>query len=151
MPQLDQELIIKIIDTLEDKGDPYYPVSHLAHDLECTENEPGACACLTTEFVIHLLHLEDLGCIENMLREIGWGYIPQVQDLEIQHGKAWATPHCYVGDGAESAIRLTSKARQLREVLKDESLPEKAKRYILSVGVGALKAVAAKQLVALLP
>lgn len=134
MSQLDPKLVVKIIDQLDEMGDPYYPVSHLAHDLEQVENKRDECACLTTEFVVHLLHLEDLGCIENMLRQTSWGYQPEIEGLEIQHGKDWETPHCYLGDSAESAIRLTANARQLREVLNDNTLPSKAKQYVLSVG-----------------
>lgn len=134
MSQLDPKLVVKIIDLLDNKGDPYYPVSHLAHDLDQAENERGECACLKTKFVVHLLHLEDLGCIENMLRETSWGYQPELEGLEIKHAADWQTPHCYLGDSAESAIRLTANARQLREVLNDKKLSSQAKRYVLSVG-----------------
>ncbi len=141
MPQLDEELVINIIDALEGSGDPFYSVSHLAHDLKCVENDSGDCACLTTKFVTHLLHLEDLGCIENMLRETSWGYVPQVEGLVIKHGEAWETPYCYIGDGAESAIRLTANALQLREVLRNQSLTTRVKQTLLSVGGGAVRAV----------
>ncbi|MEQ8431708.1 MAG: hypothetical protein RIB69_14865 [Roseovarius sp.] len=145
MSQLDPVLVVKIIDKLEEKGDPYYPVSHLAHDLGEVENERDECACLTTTLVVHLLHLEDLGCVENMLRETSWGYQPASEGLEIQHGKDWETPHCYLGDSAASAIRLTANARQLREVLNDDTLGAKAKQYILSVG-GSVVSTVLKQL-----
>lgn len=141
MSQLDQNLVLKIIDQLDEKGDPYYPVSHLAHDLGQAENGLGECACLTTKLVVHLLHLEDLGCIENMRRETSWGYQPMAEELVIEHGKDWETPHCYIGDSAESAIRLTAKARQLREVLNDETLSSKAKQYFLSVGGSVVSTV----------
>ena len=61
MAKLNPETIIKIIDALEEKGDPFYPVSRLAHNLGFAENKASECACLSTEFVAHLLHLEDLG------------------------------------------------------------------------------------------
>lgn len=151
MPQLDPTLVVRIIDQLEEKGDPYYPVSHLAHDLEQVENERNQCACLNTEFVVHLLHLEDLGCIENMLRETSWGYQPEVDDLEINHGEEWKTPHCYFGNSADSAIRLTANARQLREVLKSGTLSSRVKQYVLSVGDSGIRAALTQVTTSLLP
>lgn len=39
MRKLEETLILRIIEKLDECGDPFYPVSHLAHDLKEVENE----------------------------------------------------------------------------------------------------------------
>lgn len=138
MAQLSSDTIIRIIDALEEKGDPFYPVSRLAHELGFAENDANECASLSTEFVSHMLHLQDLGCIENINGRKEWGYDPlgdeeALADVKIATGD-WATPHCYWGDSYDAVIRPTAIGRQVRDALKTESLPSRIKTMVLNGG-----------------
>lgn len=151
MSELEADFMKSILDTLIEKGDPFYPVSSLAHDLDAAENERGECASLTSKFVSHMLQLEDLGCIRNMLGGNSWGYDPLGEEQEINHdgynNGNWQTPHCYEGDHYTSVIRITATGRQLRDALNTDEVPQKAKKALISLGGGAARDILTKILV----
>ncbi len=148
--RLDRSFMLRIFNIFEDNNSPYIPVVLLAKKIEDDKNlqsegdDPIDKYDISNKLVFHLLHLQDLGCIENLNKELSWGYTPNSTPLDdstnIHHliensltSGEFETPHGYSAKNPESVIRLTAVGIQMKSILYS-NLGEKIKDNVIEFG-----------------
>lgn len=148
---LDIEFTKSILEAFQGHDDAFIPVALIAKDIENLEAEgqdQASVYTISNKLVFHLLHLQDLDCIQNMQGESDWGYIPtgssegQIQkyiaeSLESGH---FETPHAYHAENKQSVIRLTATGIQMLEVLQQSKMTENLRKLVVEFGKAALPA-----------
>ena len=153
--KIDVGLTRRILRVFAESDSVYLPVAVIARQVEDkkqeseeeTAEEPDPLG-ISARLVFHLLHLQDLGCIENVEGNCSWGYVPccgleedQVRDRihsSVKNGE-FSVPDCYNADTREAIIRLTATGIQLRDAL-DSTVSEVLKTSFLTFGKAAMVA-----------
>ena len=148
--KLDTDFMIQLLQIFEEADDVHVPVRLIAVKINDLDNLDAADVgkdCISNKLVKHLLHLQDLGAIQNLRGDCSWGYEPLGEDYgetmddgfeelvkeSITRGE-FETPHCYLGDQPESVIRLTAMGIQLRETLTSSVLESGVKEAAMIFG-----------------
>lgn len=148
--KLDRNFMLKIFNTFEENNSPFIPVILLAKKIKDNENlktkddDPADKYALSNKLVFHLLHLQDLGCIENLNKELSWGYSPnctppddtdnicRLIEESLDSGK-FETPHGYSATRPDAVIRLTAVGIQMKSILCS-GLGNKIKDNVIEFG-----------------
>ena len=150
--RLDENFMKNILLSFEENEGIYMPVALLARNAGDIVEDGGHLA-LSEKFVFHLLHLQDLGCIENAKNECSWGYqafpnllsvgdnkqLKQNIEASLQSG-IFETKHCYDAISKASLIRLNATGIQLSKILNSSKIKNGVKATVLEFGKAAIPA-----------